>query len=76
MFARIWPATAGVFGITADFQPPPNSALAAALGFAISASVAIRTAMEIPKSGDIMSALGAGRHAIVAALHPLSVLWR
>jgi hypothetical protein len=76
MFAKIWPERARFLGITGDLRPPNNPAFAAALGLALSACIAIRTAMEIPRSGDFMGAVGAGRHAILTALHLVSVLWR
>jgi hypothetical protein len=63
-------STAYEFGGLTGFggwKPPSNGTLSAALGLGLSACVAIRLAMEVPRNGDVMSVLSAGRHVVTAA---------
>ncbi len=49
------------------WKPPSDETLAAALGLAITTSVAIRLALEVPRNGDIIGAFNACRHVQTAA---------
>jgi hypothetical protein len=59
-------AFGGLIGF-GGWRPPSDETLAAALGLAITASVAIRLALEVPRNGDIMGAFNACRHVQTAA---------
>jgi hypothetical protein len=76
MSAQAYPLRARGLSFTGDSQPPSNQKFSAALGLAITACVAIRMAMEVPRSGDVASAFIAGRHVLIAAVHFASVIWR
>lgn len=74
MFARDYSLNARIFAFTGDWKPPSNL-ISAAIGLAISACIAIRFAMDVPRSGDFTSLFTAGSVAAAAATHFVSVLW-
>jgi hypothetical protein len=63
-------STAYEFGGLTGFggsKPPSNGTLSAALGLGLSACVAIRLAIEVPRNGNMTGVLIAGRHVVTAA---------
>jgi hypothetical protein len=56
------------------WKPPSNRVISAAVGLFISACIAMRLAVECPKSGDIGSVITATRHALLAATFLIGTL--
>ena len=72
MYNRNYPSasTACVLsGLTGfgGWRPPSNETLSATLGLAITVSVAIRLAIEVPRNADIIGAFNACRYVQTAA---------
>ena len=64
-----YPLNLRSFALTGGWKPPPNQVFSAALGLAITAWIAIRFTLEVPRTGDFLGAFGAFRHALLSANH-------